>query len=353
MRLARTKHRGRFSQLAVAAAKLAAEDARLRLPEQDTSRIRVCVGNSIAGIGDVGEQIRGGFAKSGFEGIPATGGIEYAPHAAASHVCTELGIRGQALTVASACATGLDALQWGAAQIADGRADFVLAGATDAPLADLAYATLTALGILTKFSGPPSRASRPYDLCRDGIVVGEGAAMFVLEDLAQAQRRGSPMYAEILGFGNATEAGYGLRDTAELALADAIRTALEDAGLSPADLDYIAAHGVGLPSYDLEETRAFKRVLGDRAYNVPISSIKSMIGHAMGAASAIQVSAACLTLQHSIIPPTINLEVPDPECDLDYVPHRARLARVRHVLVNAHAMGGTHSAVILGTPAHE
>lgn len=351
MRPARSKHRGRFSQFAVAAAKLAVLDAALPLTPETSSRAHVCIGTSMAGIGDVTEGARNGFARAGFEGIPVMSGLEYAPHAPAGHVSAELGIRGQALTVASACATGLDAIQWAAAQISADSADAVVAGATDAPLAELAYATLSALGILTKFSGPPSCAARPYDFQRDGIVLGEGAGVLVLEELDRARARNAPIYAEVLGFGSSTEGGYGIKtDSAELALADAIHAALAQATLGPTDVDYIGAHGVGLPDYDLVETRAFKRVFGDRAYNIPISSIKSMIGHAMGAASALQVAAGCLTLQQSIIPPTINLDVPDPECDLDYVPHRARIARIRHVLVNAHAMGGTHSVMILGSP---
>ncbi len=352
MRPARVKHRGRFSQFAVAAAKLALQDARLHVQDASGDRVQLCVGTSMAGIGDVTETARTEFARAGFKGIPLMSGLEYAPHAPASHISTELGLRGQAMTLASACATGLDAVHWAATQIADGHADLVFAGATDAPLAQLAYATISAMGILTPYAGPPGQASRPYELHRDGIVLGEGAAMVVLEELGRATRRGAPVYAEVLGYGHGNESGYGPRtDAGELALADAIRTALAQAGLTARDIDHINAHGVGLPDYDLVETRAFKQAFGEQAYSIPVSSIKSMIGHAMGAASALQVAAACLTLQHALIPPTINLETPDPECDLDYVPHQARVGRIRHVLLNAHAMGGTHSVLILGTAA--
>ncbi len=351
MRPARVKHRGRFSQLAVAAAKLALHDAALDLKKVAGDRIRICIGTSMAGIGDVAEEARSGFAKAGFGGIPLMSGLEFAAHAPVSHVSAELGIRGQALTLGSACTTGVDAVQWGTTQIADAYADCAIVGATDAPLAELAYATLSALGILTRFSGPPARASRPYDLHRDGMVLAEGAAVIVLEELDHAKARGAIAYAEVLGHGHGNEGGYGPRtDTAEKALTDAIGGALNHAHLAAQDIDYINAHGNGLPDYDLVETRAFKHALGAQAYNIPISSIKSMIGHAMGAASAIQVVASCLTLQHGVIPPTINLDTADPECDLDYVPWKARPARVRHVLLNAHAMGGTHSVLILGPP---
>jgi 3-oxoacyl-(acyl-carrier-protein) synthase len=278
-------------------------------------------------------------------------GLEFAAHAPVAHVSAELGIRGQALTLGSACTTGVDAVHWASTQIADGYADLAFAGATDAPLAELAYATLSALGILTSFAGPPARASRPYDLHRDGMVLGEGAAMIVLEGLDHATARGAPVYAEVLGYGHGNEGGYGPRtDAAEKALASAIDTALADAGLTARDIDHINAHGNGLPDYDVVETRAFKEALGAQAYSIPVNSIKSMIGHAMGAASAIQVVASCMTLRHGIIPPTINLDSPDPECDLDYVPHKARAARVRRILLNAHAMGGTHTVLIMGAP---
>jgi 3-oxoacyl-(acyl-carrier-protein) synthase len=348
---ARVKHRGRFSQFAVAAAKLALQDAHLDLKSVEADRVRIGMGTSMAGIGDVTEGARLGFERAGFGGIPLMSALEFAPHAPVSHVSAELGLRGQALTLGSACSTGLDAVQWATAQIADGYADVAFAGSTDAPLAELAYATLSALGILTKYAGPPGKASRPYDLHRDGMVLGEGAAVVILEEFRSAISRGGHVYAEVLGYGHGNEGGYGPRtDTAEKALADAIRAALAHAHLTSRDIDYINAHGNGLPDYDLVETRAFKEALGAHAYSIPVSSIKSMVGHAMGAASALQVVASCLTIQHGIIPPTINLETPDPECDLDYVPLKARVGRVRRVLLNAHAMGGTHSVLILGAP---
>jgi 3-oxoacyl-[acyl-carrier-protein] synthase II len=348
---ARVKHRGRFSQFAVAAAKLALQDARLDLKTVRAERVRIGMGTAMAGIGDVTEAARAGFAKDGFEGIPVFSALEFAPHAPVAHVSTELGLKGQALTLGSACTTGLDAVQWATTQIADGDADVAFAGSTDAPLAELAYATLSALRVLTKYEGPPGKASRPYDLHRDGMVLGEGAAVVILEELGSAISRGAPVYAEVLGYGHGNEGGYGPRtDTAEKALADAIREALARARLASRDIDHINAHGNGLPDYDLVETRAFKAALGAQAYNIPVSSIKSMVGHAMGAASALQVVASCLTIQHGIIPPTINLDTPDPECDLDYVPLKARVGRVRRVLLNAHAMGGTHSVLILGAP---
>jgi 3-oxoacyl-(acyl-carrier-protein) synthase len=183
------------------------------------------------------------------------------------------------------------------------------------------------------------------------MVLGEGAAMIVLEESDRAIARGARIYAEVLGHGHGNEGGYGPRiDAGEQALTKAISLALDESRLTAGQIDHISAHGNGLPDYDLVETRAFKTALRDHAYNIPINSIKSMIGHAMGAASSMQVIASCLSIKHGVIPPTINLNTPDPECDLDYVPVTSRTARVRRVLLNAHAMGGTHSVLILGAP---
>ena len=352
MNARRTKHRGRFSQFAVAAAKLALGDCGIDLGGEQQRRVVACLGTSLNGSGDVYETARVAYDKDGMKGIPMMSGIEFAAHAPVSHVSSELGIRGQGMTVASACATGLDAIQWGVDQIHEDRADVVFAGSTEAPISEFCFATLCALGALSKFDDPPLRASRPYDRRRDGLVLGEGAAICVLEELGHAIDRGAHVYAEVLGYGTGNEGGFGTKiNAAEFALTEAINTALASARKSPSDIDYINAHGNSLPDYDLIETRAFRTAFGRAAYSVPTSSIKSMIGHAMGAASAFQVVSSCLTLERSVIPPTINYEVPDPECDLDYVPNHARTSRARTVLINAHAMGGTHSVLILGKPS--
>ncbi len=349
MPLRRTKHRGRFSQFAVAAAKLAIDDARVALDDEAARRLILCLGTSANGVGDVYELARTGFQENGVAGIPLTSGIEYAAHAAAGHVSVELGLTGQAMTISSACSTGLDTVQWAVNEIVGGRASLVLAGATEAPISPLCFATFCASGALSRFTEPDTRASRPYDLDRNGFVLGEGAAFYVLEELDHALARAADIYGEVLGYGTGNEGGYAHRaNAAELALTDALESALHRSRLVPTDIDYINSHGNALPDYDYVETLAFKRVFGSRAYNIPVSSIKSMIGHAMGAASALQVAATALSLRHHLVPPTINLDTPDPECDLDYVPHRARPTRLRNGVINAHAMGGTHSVLILG-----
>ena len=351
MHVRRTKHRGRFSQFAVAAAKLAVADSRLKIAGEVPGRVLACMGTAMNGSGDVYETARVGFQKSGLEGIPLMSGVEFAAHAPVSHVSVELGLRGQGMTLASACATGLDTIQWARTEIENGHADVVIAGSTEAPISEFCFATLCALGALSKFNDPSLRASRPYDLRRDGLVLGEGACVFVVEDLEHARDRGAPIYAEVLGFGAGNEGGFATKVNApELALRDAILSGLASANETPASIDYVNAHGNSLPDYDLIETRAIRDAFGKAAYNVPISSIKSMIGHAMGAAAGFQVAATCLTILHGIIPPTINYDTPDPECDLDYVPNHARASRVQTALINAHAMGGTHSVLILGAP---
>lgn len=215
----RTKHRGRFSQFAVAAAKLALQDAAIEVSKSLLKNVAICVGNSLNGAGDIYENARVLFDERGFSAIPPFSGVEFAAHAPASHISVELGIRGQAMTVGTACSTGLDAVQWAVDRIRSGQADLVIAGATEAPISEFCFAALCALGALSKFDHPDLRASRPYDLHRDGLVLGEGACIYVLESLSHADSRGARAYAEILGFGSGNEGGYPTRtDSAELAL---------------------------------------------------------------------------------------------------------------------------------------
>jgi 3-oxoacyl-[acyl-carrier-protein] synthase II len=253
------------------------------------------------------------------------------------------------MTASSGCCTGFDVMEWGRLQIASGRADMMVVGASEAPLFPFSFASFCALHILSTRNDEPERASRPYDAHRDGIVLSEGGAAIVIEEREHAENRGARVLARVLGYASAAEGGDILRPDPEgRAITSAILAALQRARLDPEDIDYIGAHGVGTPEYDLCETRAFKAAFGPRIYNIPVSSIKSMTGQALAAGGALQIAAACMTLQEGYLPPTINLDTPDPECDLDYVPHRARRARVRHLVMNAHSVGGTHSVLVLG-----
>jgi 3-oxoacyl-[acyl-carrier-protein] synthase II len=347
----RAKQWGRFSQFAVAAARLALEDSSLRISQESPDRVLICIGNAMNGSGDVFDVARIGWDKQGLAGIPNLSGIEYAAHAPATHVSTELHIRGQALTIASACSTGLDVVQWATDKISEGKAEIVFAGSTEAPLSEFCFATLCAFGSISTFNENPLRASRPFDLKRAGLVLGEGSAIFVVEELQHALDRDAPIYAEVLGFGTGNEAGVESRRSAsQVAVSQSITAALARAHLEPSQLDYVNAHGNAMLDYDRVDTEGLRSALGRAAYSTPVSSVKSMVGHAMGAAGAMQVAATCLALSNSIIPPTINYEIPDPTCDLDYVPNFARVSRLRTALVNAHAIGGTYSALVLGIP---
>jgi 3-oxoacyl-[acyl-carrier-protein] synthase II len=311
--------------------------------------VAICYGTSVNGGGDIAAEALTCLQKSGVEAVNPWAALEYPAHAAASYVAIEFGITGPALSISSNCCTGIDAIHAGAAEIASGRSVAAVAGGCDAPIFPLSFGAFCALGALTKRNSEPARASRPYDALRDGIVVGEGAATLILEDLEFAQDRGASIYAEVLGHGAASEA-LNMRkgDLSGRAMAGAIRTALHDGQLSPADVDHVNAHGSSLPDYDVCDSNAFKEAFGPHVYALPITSIKSMIGQPVSAAGALQTVAACLSLVHQQLPPTINQEVPDPQCDLDYVPNASRAARVRHVLVNGHSFGGSVAALLIG-----
>ncbi len=346
----KVKMMGRFSQFAVAATRLALDDAKLSITPSLSSEMAISYGTSAAGEGDITEDaVGGGRYLEGPDKIPPWSALEFPPHAPASYIAIEFKIKGPALSISSNCCTGLDTIYAGLSQIVSGKAKVVLAGSCDAPIFPLVFGAFCSLGALTKRNDEPQKASRPYDLLRDGLVVGEGAATLVLEDLEFALEREAYIYAEVLGHGAASEA-IGMRkgDLTGTVMASAITTAIKDAGLSPSDIDYINAHGSSLPDFDVCDSNAFKHALGDHAYRIPISSIKSMIGQPISAAGTIQTAAACLSIQHQLVPPTINQEVPDPRCDLDYVPNTSRVARVKRVLINGHSFGGSVSALVIG-----
>ncbi len=276
--------------------------------------------------------------------IPA--GIPNQPAFYISHV---LGPVGPSLTVATACATGAQAIGEGAELIRTGRADIVFAGGVEGLIEDFALAGFAAMRALpTSFNDDPARASRPFDARREGFVFSEGAACVILERLDQAVARGARIYAELAGHASS---GDGFHVAApDPTAAGPIRTmrwALQDAHLAPDQVNYINAHGTSTPANDAVETLAIKTVFGEAAYRIPISSTKSMIGHAMGASGAIEAVVCALTIQHRVIHPTINYEVPDPECDLDYVPNVSRPAPVEVALSNSFGLGGQNTCLVL------
>jgi 3-oxoacyl-[acyl-carrier-protein] synthase II len=341
---------GRFSQFAVAAARLAQSDA--GLPGRTLAslkRVKTAFATSAHGQADIAFAATHSYLEH--SPIPPYSSTEYSAHAATGHAAIALNTTGQAMTLATACAGGIDSIAWAADQIATSNASVVLAGATDAPLSPLTLMVFRAAGVLARWSGPPPAASRPFEAYRSGLVLAEGAAAVVIEDEATARSRAAPIYARILGYASLTE-GIDLyrTDRSGQAIAATITNALHAANIQSTDLDYVSAHGNSMRDYDLAETAGIKRALGPHAWSIPISSLKSMCGQALAASSAMQVVAACLTLKTARVHPTINYERPDPRCDLDYVPNYSRVVRARIVLVHAHGLGGTHSALILGSP---
>ena len=349
----KAKMMGRFSQFAVAAARLSIEDAGLDSDKLPT-RVASCQGTSAQGLADIGETTHQMFLADGWKAMQGSSGLEFTAHAATAHVMAELNIMGPTTTIASACCTGIDTIAWGVEQIRADLVDVALVGATEAAISEYILSFFAAGGYLSKWDGPPSKASRPYDLHRSGFVPAEGSGVLVVEELQHALDRGAPIYCEILGYGSASEGSTNRRtDTYTTALAKALLNALQASRLRPSDIDYVCSHGNSIVIEDEAEASAHRAVFEDHAYRLPISSIKSMLGQPFAAAGLMQATATALALKHGIIPPTINYEVPDPKCDLDYVPNFSRVARVRRALFHSHSLGGhlpgSHSAMIVAS----
>jgi 3-oxoacyl-[acyl-carrier-protein] synthase II len=340
---------GRFSQFAVAAARMAVQDSRISLTSVTAEQCVVAIGSSMSGLADVEQPAYRSFLQ-GEEMRPWTV-LEYPAHAATSHVAIEIGSRGPTASPATACVAGIDAIASSAETVARANAPMVVAGGSETPFSPACVEAFRALGALATWSGRPEEASRPFDKLRSGLVLGEGAAIVVIEDEEIARARGASIYARILGFANVTEGAHMRNvDVTGGPAARAMTKAIYSAGLTRHDIDYICAHGNSLVDYDISETAGIKLALKDRAWSVPISSIKSMCGQAMAASGAMQVVAACLAIRDNMAPPTINHTMRDPACDLDYVPNVARPVRIRTVLVHAQSIGGSHAALILGAP---
>ena len=336
----------RFSQLAVAAAANAIEDAGLDLSQTDRDRLGVVMGNGVGGFPTTEENARklvdrGGMKMSPFF-IPMI-----LPNMAAASVSRLFGIKGYTSTIITACAAGTQGIGEGMEVIRRGAADVVLAGGCEAGICELGLGGFNIIKALSRQNDVPEKASRPFDAKRDGFVPAEGSALLVLESLEHATDRGANILAEVVGQGVSSDAFHAVQpDEDGSGAARAIRWALEDARLGPEDIDYINAHGTSTPKNDAAETMAIKTTFGRRAYEVPISSTKSMIGHALGGAGAIEAVAAIKTIAEGQIHPTVNYEFPDPECDLDYVPNESRKQRVDTVLSNSFGFGGQNACLV-------
>ncbi len=335
-----------FAQYAVAAALLAVEDAHLKVSDTNRDRVGVLVGTGMGGIPLLVEQ-HGVLLEKG----PGRVSPFFIPgiitNMASGRISMQVGAKGPNSCVSTACATGNHAIGDSFRIIQRGEADIMLAGGSEAVIASLCVAGFSACKALSTRNNEPERASRPFDKERDGFVMGEGAAVLILEALEHALDRGATICGEVTGYGMSGDAYHVTAPAPEgEGAVQSMQHALHDAGLRPEEVDYINAHGTSTPYNDANETLAIKRVFGDQAYRTPVSSIKSMIGHTLGAAGAIEAAATILSIKHGVVPPTINYENPDPDCDLDYVPNKARNLIIQVALNNSFGFGGTNATLV-------
>jgi 3-oxoacyl-[acyl-carrier-protein] synthase II len=341
----------RFTRFALLASHQAIEDAGLNLKAEDPFRIGISFGvgggsfNYLLPINDALIK-KGGNLESAMDHHYV---IKCMTNAAAAQTSIRFGICGPSITVGTACASGAQAIGVGIDWIRSGQTDVVLAGGTDSTVNRLVLHAYNQVNALSTSNDVPEKASRPFDRKRDGFIMSEGAAILILEEEERAKRRGATCYATLLGYASTSEA-YNIvaPRTGGKGMIPTMRLALANAGVQPEDIDYISAHGTSTPLNDANETVAIKEVFGPRAYQIPISSQKSMIGHAIGATSAIEAAVTALTIRHGVITPTINYEDPDPECDLDYVPNRARDVPIRYAISNAFGFGGHNNCLVFG-----
>lgn len=335
------------SQLSVSAAKMAVKDAGIDLDKEDRERMGVVVGTAMAGHAFILEQ-HDVYKQKGPMKINPFTALTVFPDAPASFISIELGLHGPSFSLATACSSALDAVGYAFNAIRKRELDVILMGGAEATVFPQAFSAFCMLRAMSQRNDDPERASRPFDKERDGFVLGEGAGMLVLEDLERAKSRGAHIYAEITGFGMTCDAYHMTApEPSGRQAARAIQIALKDAEAAPTDINYINAHGTSTPLNDKTETLVIKEVFGQHAYKVPVSATKSMIGHLIGAAGAVELIATALALEHQVIPPTINYEIPDPECDLDYVPNVARKTTIDMALKNSFGFGGKNSALVI------
>ncbi len=343
----------RFSQFAVAAARQAVDDAALIIDDSNRDDLAIVMNTGGGGVDVIAEgektYLEKGASRVGPLTVPAM-----APNMASCQVAINLGVRGPTITSVAACAAGIFALVDAKRLLDLGEAEVVIAGGAEANIIPVSIAAMANMRALSTRNDEPERACRPFDLQRDGFVYGEGAAAMVIERLEHARARGARIYGELLG-GAVTSDAYHITapDPTGDAAAMAIRRALKASALQPDDVDLVVAHGTGTPLNDAAETAAIKRALGERAYGVAVTAPKSMVGHQLGAAGAVSALTAVLAINDGVVPPTINLETPDPDCDLDYVPLKARQMTVRVALVNGFGFGGQNGVIALRAFANQ
>ncbi|PWB79101.1 MAG: beta-ketoacyl-[acyl-carrier-protein] synthase II [Candidatus Methylomirabilota bacterium] len=338
------KKMDRFIHYAMAGAIMAVDDAGLTGKAIESCRSGVLIGTGMGGIPCLEETHKTLLAKG-----PSRISPFFIPsiltNLAAGQIAIRFGFRGPNSCVSTACATGNHSIGDSFELIRRGVADLMIAGGTEAVISPLTIGGFGAMKALSTRNDAPQRASRPFDKGRDGFVMGEGAGLVILEELEHAQRRGAPIYAELVGYGMSGDAYHMTAPDSEGAGAS-MTLALESAGLRPEEVDYVNAHGTSTPVGDAAETKAIKKVFGEHAHRLAVSSVKSMTGHLLGAAGGIESVATVLTIRHGVIPPTINYDEPDPECDLDYVPNKARQIPVRVAFTNSFGFGGTNATLV-------
>ncbi|MFC1509532.1 beta-ketoacyl-ACP synthase II [Candidatus Omnitrophota bacterium] len=341
------KRMDRTSHLAVSSAKMAVKDAGLKIEDENRERIGVVVGTAMAGHGMILEQ-HDAFMKKGPMKINTFTAIASFPDAPSSQISIELGLNGPSFSIATACSSASDAIGYAFNAIRNRELDIVIMGGADAPIFPPILSAFCVLRALSKRNDSPDKASRPFDKTRDGFVLSEGAGILILEDLEHALKRKAHIYAEVLGFGMTCDAYHMTKPEPYAHQAvRALKEALKDADVKPEEVKYINAHGTSTPLNDKNETLVIKKVFGEHVYKLPVSSIKSMIGHLIGAAGSVELIGALVALEEGVVPPTINYEIFDPDCDLDYVPNKARKLEVDVVLKNSFGFGGKNSALVV------
>lgn len=343
----RARRLDRFGQFSVAASRLALEDAELDLAHEDRDRVGAMMGTALGGVG-MAEREHAHYMAGGLRAVDPALALMVFAGAASCNVAIEFGVSGPNSTNGMSCASGTIAVGDAFRAIRRGDADVMLAGGAEAPLAPLSFGAFAVIRAMSTRNDDPATASRPFDVDRDGFVMGEGAAVLVLEERRRALARGAPVYAEVCGYGLTNDAHHMTAPRPDGAqAARAMRLALAEAGVQPAGVGYVNAHGSSTPLNDSTETMALKQVFGGHAARLAVSGTKGYYGHALGASGAIEAAICALASQRGWLPPTINLRVPDPACDLDYLPDGGREARPDYLLSNSFGFGGINAALVL------
>jgi 3-oxoacyl-[acyl-carrier-protein] synthase II len=347
METRKVKRMDRFSQFAIASARLALADSAIDLAREDRDRVGSMMGSALGGLRYAEHQVNV-YLTEGLRGVDPALALSVFGGAASCNIALEFGVEGPNSTNGMSCASGTIAVGDGFRQIRDGYAEVMLCGGAEAPLAPLCYGAFTIIRAMSTRNDDPERACRPFDKNRDGFVMGEGAAVLVLEEYGHARARGAKIYAEVLGFGSSNDAHHMTAPRPDgTQAARAVQRALADAHVQPHEVDYVNAHGSSTPLNDTTETRVLKRVFGDHAPRLAVSSTKGYYGHPLGASGAIEAAVTSLAIHHEWLPPTLNLDEPDAECDLDYVPRAGRAARIGCAVSTSFGFGGINAALVL------